>query len=114
MNMSFYHTQNQVSAGTKVVTRRIGWSRLKPGQRFWAVVKGQGIKKGQKIQRIRECECVSNRSERLDAITQDDCRREGFPDYQPSDFVMMFCRNMGCHYDTIVNRIEFKYISKGI
>lgn len=109
-NMSFFHTQEQVRDRTKFVTRRIGWDNLKAGDRFTAIVKGQGLKKGEKIKVLALLECVSNRRELLWDITPEDCGLEGFPHFIPDDFIAMFCRNMGCLCVQPVNRIEFKYV----
>jgi len=118
-NMSFALTTAQVRAGTKTVTRRLGWADLHPGEHFMAVVKGQGIPKGGKVERIRECVCVSNRPEKLNRICFGDYTqrmakrevvREGFPEMSPREFVEMFCEHNGCKANQIVNRIEFKYV----
>lgn len=110
MNMSFFYTQQQIRDRSKDVTRRIGWEKLKPGQRFTGIVKGQGLKKGEKVEVLAQCECVSNRPEPLNAITPDDCRREGYPDKTPDEFIEMFCKHHGCVCVQPVNRIEFKYV----
>ena len=62
-NMSFMLTTAQIRAGTKTVTRRLGWKFLKPGDRLMACVKCQGLGKGGKIEKIREIEVVSVRQE---------------------------------------------------
>ena len=105
-NMSFARTTEQIKNRTKTVTRRFGWWFLKPGDRIHAVEKGMGLKKGQKVVKLAALEVLSVRKERLDAITQRDCRREGFPSYRPKDFVRM----LGGLGNQWVNRIEFKYI----
>lgn len=110
-NMSFMLTMQQVLAGTKDVTRRVGWRNLKPGDHLHAVEKGMGLKRGQKVVRLRRIEVTSVRHERLDAITPDDVVREGFPEMTPLEFIELFCRtHQGCTPATIVNRIEFKYL----
>lgn len=114
-NMSFFHTTPQVRDKTKTVTRRDGWWHLVPGQRFWAIVKGQGLKKGERVEKICLLECVSNRRERLDAILgypADETAREGFPHMTPQQFIEMFCRNMNVAPGTMINRIEFKYVEE--
>jgi hypothetical protein len=109
-NMSFFLTTSQFLDGTKDVTRRKGWRFLKPGDRFMAVLKSQGLKPGEKLERLGECECVSVRREPLNAITGDDCRREGFPHMTPAGFAAMFCEHMGGDEDQEVGRIEFKRV----
>ena len=127
MNMSFSLGARQVRLGQKDVTRRLGWKNLKPGQRFWAIEKGQGLKKGQHVKRICECECVSNTPEPLDEIIQRSYRgvgqrpgiaglthseawREGFWGLGAAGFVVLFCKHMRVNPRTIVNRIEFRRI----
>lgn len=109
-NMSFALTTRQVRARTKTVTRRTGWADLKPGDRFWAVEKVRGLKKGEKVKRIALLECVSNRPTRLNTIRNPDVAREGFPEMTWREFVAMFCRAMGVKPDRVVNRIKFKYV----
>ncbi len=110
-NMSFAMTTDQIKDGTKTVTRRLGWSFLKPFTDIWAVEKAMGLKKGEKIKRLRLLHVVSVRREPLNAITKDDCIKEGFPEFEPEDFVKMFCDHYGCTPDVLVNRIEFIYLS---
>jgi hypothetical protein len=117
MNMSFHLTTPQMRRGEKDVTRRPGWAKLKPGDRFFAIEKGQGLKKGEKVKRICQCECVSNTKEMLFEIVRrpfrgvrSECAREGFPLLSPCEFVQMFCREMGVTQETMVNRIEFKRV----
>lgn len=116
-NMSFSLTTPQVRAGTKTVTRCIGWAFLKPGDRIMACVKCQGLGKGGKIEKIREIEVVSVRREPLISMCtlstrkrMEETEAEGFPDLSCDEFVAMFCKNMGCTPDAIVTRIEFKYV----
>ena len=113
-NMSFSHTTEQVQDGSKDVTRRLGWDFLVKGDRLWAIEKGQGLRKGEKVKRIRVIEIVSVIREPLNAIRDydDDCRREGFPEMTPDDFIEMFCRHMGAQPTTMLNRIEFKYVEE--
>lgn len=109
-NMSFFLTTNAVKNRTKDVTRRLGWKFLKPGDRFRAVRKAMGLKKGEHIEVLAICECVINTPMRLYSISQEDVRREGFTDKDADQFVEMFCAHMDCDRDQIVNRIEFKYV----
>lgn len=110
-NMSFAMTTQQVRSRVKTVTRRFGWWFLKPGDRVRAVVKGMGLKKGEKIEEICVIEIVSTRVESLNEITQEDCVKEGFAEMIPFDFVAMICKHYkGAVPKTIINRIEFKYV----
>lgn len=109
-NMSFMLTTEQMYAGTKCVTRRLGWWGLKQGDIVNAVEKGMGLKKGEKVKIIRQIRVVSARPQRLDRITTDDCAREGFPDLTPDAFITMFCKHNRCGPGTEVNRIEFELL----
>ncbi len=110
-NMSFMLTTKQVRNRTKTVTRRLGWWFLKPGDILNACVQCQGIKKGEKIQKICQIRVVSTRREPLYyLIDRNECIKEGFPDYTPMDFIEMFKREMKCSIFEFVNRIEFEYI----
>lgn len=109
-HMSFFLTTPQFRARTKTVTRRKGWHYLRQGDRLTAVVKGQGLKKGEKVERLGEIEVVHVWVEPLDQILPDDVRREGFPNMTPAEFCAMFCEHNGCAPDQLVTRIEFKYL----
>ncbi|WP_425618074.1 hypothetical protein NA78x_001767 [Anatilimnocola sp. NA78] len=104
-------TKEQIRNRTKTVTRRLGWKNLKPGELFWAVEKAQGLKKGEKVKRITLLRCLRNDSVTLNGktMTKADCRREGFPEMSPREFVAMFTKNMGCKPSDSVQRIVFSY-----
>lgn len=110
-NISFALTTPQFLDGSKTVTRRLGWSFLNPGDRLMACEKCMGLGFGGKIVRLGEIEVVTVRRELLFDITKDDCAREGFPEFEPQDFVKMFCDHMGCNPDKEVTRIEFRRVS---
>jgi hypothetical protein len=103
-------TEPQFLDGSKDVTRRDGWRNLKPGDRLTAVRKAMGLKKGERQVVLGEIEVVSVRRERVDAITIDDVRREGFPGWTISEFVEFFCRGHRCTPATVVTRIEFRHV----
>lgn len=121
-NMSFALTTDQIRAGTKTVTRRMGWRTLKPGTLIQPVKKGMGLKPGEKIERLRGPIRVTGVVfEPLRRMTDDvdyglaECIREGFGDHatyrRPSEFVNFFCSShKGCTPDSIVTRIEFEYL----
>lgn len=111
-NMSFYHTTEQIRNRSKTVTRRLGWAFLKPGDRVRAVVKGRGLKKGQKVEPLAVLEVVSNTPVLLMDMDRKDLAREGFPDQTVPEFVMFFCKSMKVDPDQVVNRIEFRYIEE--
>ena len=110
--MSFMLTTQQILDETKDVTRRLGWGKLTSQTQLNACEKCMGLKPGQKIIRLKVIEVVSVRWEPLSAIRDepDGCKREGFPDLTPDQFIEMFNRHMGGGPDLMVNRIEFKYL----
>ncbi len=109
--MSFSMTTEAVRNKTKTVTRRFGWSELKPGDLLQPVEKAMGLKQGEKIVKIGGLiRVVSNRSEPLHHITKADCVREGFPNFEPKDFIEMLREHYGCKVYSICNRIEFEYL----
>ncbi len=86
-----------------------------------AVVKGQGLKKGEKIQRLGRIRIVKARPEALHSIKfhphrsphgyRSEVWREGFPNLTADQFIEMFCRhNPGCYRWTAVMRIQFAYL----
>lgn len=117
-NISFSMTVDQIRNRTKTVTRRIGWKRLAPGARLMACVKCQGLKKGEKIERIAEIIVTDVRDEMLSAMDLfpeygvAEAILEGFPGMSGPEFVDMFCKNMRCLRSQIVRRIEFRYADR--
>lgn len=109
-NMSFAMTTSQFRARIKSVTRRFGWWHLKPGDQVMGVEKGMGLKPGEEVVRFGAIEIISVRAEPLNAITQEDCALEGFPEMTPEQFVAMLVRHYRCEPDKIANRIEFRYL----
>lgn len=109
-NMSFAMTTEQVKARTKTVTRRFGWWFLKPGDEVRGVKKAMGLKKGEKIEPLAMVRIIATRAEPLNAITQDDVIREGFPDWTPAQFIQMLVDHYKVDPAATVNRIEFEYL----
>ena len=111
-NMSFSITIDQIQNKSKTVTRRLGWKFLKPGDLVSPVVKGMGLQKGEKVQRIRgPLLIISVRREELNDMVDElnSVQKEGFPDLHPTAFVDMFCKHMRVYPDTVITRIEFEY-----
>jgi len=118
-NMSYALTTNQARAQVKDITRRLGWWNVKPGDLIQQVVKGMGLKKGEKIQKIHVIEVLEAKPEHLFCLTEYpnygllEVRREGFPNMIPSNFIDMFCKSHnGCTPTTEVNRIVFRYVDR--
>ena len=109
-NMSFMLTTQQFKDKTKTVTRRLGWHFLKPGDVVNGCEKCQGLKKGEKINKLGQIRIISTKLEPLNEITQEDCVKEGFSGLMPAEFVAMFCKHMKCKAGSLVNRIEFEYV----
>ncbi len=109
-NMSFFMTTTQMYAQTKDITRRFGWWFLEPGDIVCAVEKSQGLQKGEKIIRIGPIKIISTRPEPLEAITQEDVIREGFPLWTPAKFIEMVIENYTCTPEMVCNRIEFEHM----
>lgn len=115
-NISFFLTTDQVRNRTKTVTRRLGWKNLKPGTLLCAVRKCQGLKAGEKVEKLATIKVKFVTQEPLRHLTQlpyygkDECEREGFPDMSPEEFIEFFCKaHKDISPDAYVTRIEFEY-----
>lgn len=113
-NISFMLTVRQFKDGSKDVTRRDGWLFLKEGEHLCAAEKCQGLGKGGKMVKLGVIGVMKVTREPLCRMTEDEgygrseCRREGFPDMTPEEFVAMFCKtHKGVTPHKIVTRIEF-------
>lgn len=120
-NMSFALTTAQFRARTKTVTRRNGWLWAKAGDVVCGVVKSQGLKPGEKIERLGLIRLANVRREPLRRMTDDldygfaETTKEGFPEghplHWPSEFVVFFCKShKGCTPDSTITRIEYEYL----
>ena len=114
-NISFSLTTLQFLAGTKDVTRRMGWEFLRAGDVLCAVEKGQGLGKGGKVKRLGLIRVIDARREPLEMLMFNwapyginEVKREGFPHLTPGEFVSFFCQShKGCKPETVITRIEF-------
>jgi hypothetical protein len=112
-NMSFALTTEQIRAQTKTVTRRLGWKTAKVGDIVQPVVKGQGLKKGERVEKIGgPIRFVAVDRVVLGDISPQDVYREGFPQMTPRQFVEMFKDHNGGLRDQWVTRIQFEYIER--
>ena len=113
--MSFAMTVRQMRAKTKRVTRRVGWAKLRPGEIVCAVVKSQGLKKGEKVEKIGMIRILSVSIERVNRLLTDpaygrtEVDLEGFPDLSPDEFVAMLCKANAITPQYFVRRIEFNH-----
>lgn len=110
-HISYAHTTQQVRDQSKDVTRRLGWKHLKPGTLIQPIVKGQGLKKGERVEKIGgPVRVVSVRQEALSLLIddpdygRDEMRREGFPGMDAAEFIARYFPGVA-----IVTRIEFAY-----
>ena len=132
--MSVAFTEQAVRDRTKTVTRRKGWTFLKPGDRLTLCRKVMGRKKGEPLVRVAEVEVVSVRRESLGHLIHphrspaegpyfdaapwhnpeyaaDEMVREGFPGLSPTAFVRTyFVDEQGMGYHDDVTRIEWRYL----
>jgi hypothetical protein len=115
--MSVALTSSAVRERRKTVTRRLGWTFLKAGERLTLCEKVQGRRRADgtvgPLVRIAEVEVVSVRREPLHGIQPGDTALEGFPAWTGSQFVEFFCDAMKCTPDTLVTRIEWRYLDGG-
>ncbi len=111
-NMSFALTTDQIRLQTKTVTRRVGWTFLRPGDLVQPIVRGQGLKKGEQVEKIGGPIRVV-RADRvvLGDISLTDVHREGFPHFTQREFIRMFKQANGCRRSAAVTRIEFEYVA---
>lgn len=111
-NMSFALTTDQIRRRIKTVTRRTGWKDAKVGDIVQPVVKGQGLKKGEKAEKLGGPIRFTavDRQPLAYALHDGETTREGFPLMSGVDFVNMFCDHNGCEPDDEITRIEFEYI----
>lgn len=109
--MSFALTKEQILSQIKTVTRRNGWAWLEPHTDIQPIEKGMGLKKGEKQKLLGQSIWVYKVTrEPLNAITQEECVKEGFPEMTPEEFIAMYCKHNKCKPDHIVTRIEFDYL----
>jgi hypothetical protein len=108
-------TTPQFLDGSKDVTRRMGWENLRAGDVLRAVKKCMGLKKGEKMKPLDMIRVVSARREILDEMTRNpdyglvECKREGFPEMVPSEFIEFFCKgHTGAFPKRTITRIEFE------
>jgi hypothetical protein len=116
-HIRFSMTTPQFLDGSKDVTRRNGWKKLKVGDELVAAKKCMGLKAGETIERLGMIRVTDVRRESLRVMIAqpvygaEECRREGFPDKTPAEFVDFFCGgHTGCTPDSVITRIEFERI----
>lgn len=122
--MSVSMTADAVIERRKTVTRRKGWTFLKPGDRLTLCRKVMGRKPGEPLERLAEVEVVDVRREslallahpdfcdpRAEAYAWSEVAREGFPYMGPALFVHRFFEvSQRMQSDDDVTRIEWRYL----
>lgn len=116
-NISFSITTPQFIARTKLVTRRMGWVKVEPGEILQGVKKAQGLKMGETVEKLSVIRVLCARREPLrEVIDRPEYGRlemilEGFPGMEPEQFVEMFCKShKGATPETEITRIQYEYI----
>jgi len=108
--MSVAFTEDAVRRRAKTVTRRRGWLSLKPGDQLTLCRKVMGRRPGELLVRIVNVTVVNVRREQLDAITDDDVTREGFPGMSRVEFMArFFIGKQGIEPTDTITRIEWIY-----
>lgn len=124
--MSVAFTEQAVVERRKTVTRRNGWTFLKPGDRLTLCRKVMGRKPDEPLVRLAEVEVVNVRREALDDLIWDtnepdgrsrygyrEMELEGFPELDPGDFVKTyFVEAQGISPFAEVTRIEWRYLDQ--
>ena len=116
--MSVAFTEQAVRDRTKTVTRRKGWTFLKPGDRLTLCRKVMGRKKGEPLARIAEVEVVHVQRHTLSTLltcdpqeAREEMALEGFPGVVPYEFVRrFFVVAQGMDVGDFVTRIEWRYL----
>lgn len=118
-NISFSMTKDAFINRTKDVTRRDGWINLVANVVLNGCEKCQGLKRGEKVNKLALIKTVNVRREPLCRMTDDpeygkaEVIREGFPELTPEQFVAKFCKgHAGVTPDTIITRIEYVYMDE--
>lgn len=115
--MSVAYTEDAVRNRTKTVTRRKGWTFLKPGDRLTLCRKVMGRKPGEPLVRVAEVEVVSVEREKLSRIFLrpnygvGEMILEGFRGLDPVEFVRTYfveAQKMNAH--DYVTRVEWRYL----
>lgn len=115
-NISFSLTEPQFLARTKDITRRLGWEMLQPGEELMGCRKVMGRRNGEPLVKLGPIRIISRRREPLGFMDHlpyglEECRREGFPNLLPHEFIAFFCRtHKGCTPATFITRLEFLYL----
>lgn len=116
-NISFAITTRQFLARSKIVTRRLGWVNLKPGETLQGVKKSQGLKRGERVEPLGLIKVIRSDRELLRRIIDFpeygrlEMILEGFPGMDPERFIEMFIKShKGATPESEVTRIQYEYL----
>ena len=110
-NMAVTYTLDAVRERRKTVTRRKGWTFLKPGDRLRLVEKGMGLKKGERVVPVATVEVVSVKREPLLLVARSgEVEREGFLNMTAVEFIAAFFTPQNIKPSDLVTRIEWRYV----
>lgn len=116
-NISFMLTIRQFRAREKDVMRRLGWWNAKAGEILQGAEKCQGLGPGGKMVKLGIIRIKDARAEPLRRMIdepeygREECRREGFPEMMPEEFVTFWCKgHKGATPESPVMRLEFEYV----
>ena len=113
-NISFALTQEQILNRTKTETRRLDlkghYLSMPAGTQLRGVNKCMGFKKGEKPIQLAIIELVNVFQLPLSFVTDEDVKREGFPNMTRDDFIAMFCSHMKSAPTDYVTVLRFKYV----
>ncbi len=114
--MSVAFTEQAVVERRKTVTRRKGWTFLKPGDTLTLCRKVQGRRRSdgtvEPIVRLAEVEVLDVRRERLSPVDADgELAAEGCPDMSATEFIGRYFEPQGIHALDLVTRIEWRYLT---
>jgi hypothetical protein len=110
--MSVAFTEKAVVERRKTVTRRKGWTFIKPGDRLTLCRKVMGRKAGEPLVRLVDVEVVDVRREPLGLIYSEPngLELEGLPDLTPGEFIARYFLPQGLDPWADVTRIEWRYL----
>lgn len=120
--MSVAFTEDAVVERRKTVTRRKGWTFLKPGDRLTLCRKVMGRKPGEPLVRLVDVEVVDVRREALYLVVEDgELTAEGFPELEAAnadgagarEFVARYFTPQGVGMLDVVTRVEWRYLNGG-
>src|SRR5262245_45006217 len=105
--IEFRHASAPLLAGSKTVTRRKGWKKLKPGTEMMAGRAHRGVRReGREDFGVILVKSV--RRVRLGDIDAAEVALEGYPELTPAEFLARFFK--GVNPDAVVTRIEFRRV----